>query len=287
MLNTVWLTEQPNTPQPCVMLLGGFDGLHVGHKKLTEHAKSFGLPVGAMTIVGGKDGTGLFTAEERRDIFYRAGVQFLFELPFAEIKDITPTAFAALLEEKFSPVAFVCGDDFRFGKMAQGTSETLKQATRVRVETLSLVQKNSEKISSSTVKSLLKDGNVAQANELLGERFFVMGEVIKDRGVGKTIGFPTANIAYPQNKFPLKKGVYETCVCVDGKEYKGITNYGARPTFQNQTDCVETHLVGFSDDLYGRKIKVEFVRRLRDIQAFDGVEKLKEQLKKDLREING
>lgn len=287
MLNTVWLTEQPNTPQPCVMLLGGFDGLHVGHKKLAEHAKSFGLPVGAMTIVGGKDGTGLFTAEERRDIFYRAGVQFLFELPFAEIKDITPTVFATLLEEKFSPVAFVCGDDFRFGKLAQGTSETLKQATRVRVETLSLVQKNGEKISSSTVKSLLKDGNVAQANELLGERFFVMGEVIKDRGVGKTIGFPTANIAYPQNKFPLKKGVYETCVCVDGKEYKGITNYGARPTFQNQTDCVETHLVGFSGDLYGRKIKVEFVRRLRDIQAFDGVEKLKEQLKKDLREING
>ena len=284
MLKTVWLTEQPNILCGSAMLLGGFDGLHVGHRRLLERAKASGLPVGAMTIVGGKD-TSVFTFEEREDVFRRAGVDFVFELPFAEIKDLSPDEFLMLLRENFNPKLFVCGEDFRFGARALGTPQTLKDRGQVRVEILSLVEINGEKVSSRTVKLHLEKGDVQTANALLGERFFLIGVVKEDRKVGRTLGFPTANILYPVEKFPLKKGVYETRVCVDGAEYKGITNYGARPTFSNDEVWTETYLDVFSGDLYEKTLKVEFVRYLRDIQRFESVEALKVQLEKDIQVV--
>ena len=267
------------------MLLGGFDGLHAGHKTLVARAKRYSLPIVMMTIVGGKHGESLFTGEERTAIFSSSGVNVLFELPFAEIKDYSPEEFARLIEDEFSPKAFVCGDDFRFGKMAVGTPETLKEITHVPVEVVELLQKDGEKISSTAVKKRLSAGKIEDANELLAERFFLLGEVVKDRAVGRTIGFPTANIAYPNGKFPLKKGVYQTSATIDGKSYKGITNYGARPTFNDENVWTETYFDGFSGDLYGKKIKIEFVRFLREIKKFNSVEELIEQLQKDLTEV--
>lgn len=266
------------------MLLGGFDGLHVGHRRLLERAKASGLPVGVMTIAGGKEES-LFTFAEREDVFKRAGADFVFELPFAEIKDLSPAAFLTLLQDNFSPKLFVCGEDFRFGARAAGTPEILKEWGQVCVEVLPLVEKDGQKVSSRVVKARLRDGDVQAANALLGERFFLIGEVKEDRKVGRTLGFPTANISYPAEKFPLKKGVYETRVCLGGKEYKGITNYGARPTFANSEVWTETYLDGFSGDLYGQTLKVEFVRYLRDIQKFESAEALKLQLQRDIQSV--
>ncbi len=268
------------------MLLGGFDGLHIGHRQLLARAKKSGLPVGAMTIVGGKDEP-LFTAKEREDIFRRSGVDFLFELPFAEIKDKTPQEFISLLVQEFSPKLFVCGKDFRFGAGASGSPEQIKEWGQVCVEILPLLKKNGEKISTRAIKARIGDGDISTANELLGERFFLTGEVIRDRQIGRTIGFPTANIFYPQGKFPLKIGVYETRAVVEGKEYKGITNFGARPTFADNTVCTESYLDGYDGDLYGKTLKVEFVRYLRGITKFDGVAQLKAQLEEDIRRVRG
>ncbi len=266
------------------MLLGGFDGLHVGHRRLLARAKESGLPVGVMTIAGGKEGN-LFTFTERESIFRACGADFVFELPFAEIKHLTPTQFVALLQRECNPKLFVCGEDFRFGAGAIGTPESLKGGGQVRVEVLSLVKMEGEKISSRKIKELLSQGRVEEANALLGEAFFLTGEVKKDRQIGRTINFPTANIDYPKEKFPLKEGVYQTETTVDGKRYKGITNYGARPTFSDATVTTETHLDGFSGDLYGKALTVKFVRYLRDIRKFDGVEGLKEQLQKDIGRV--
>lgn len=264
------------------MLLGGFDGLHIGHKTLVEKARSFGLPVGVMTIVGGKD-ENVFTFSEREKIFRENGIDFAFELPFSEIRDMSPRAFLQTLEERFSPVVFVCGDDFRFGKDAKANAQTLTEYTRVRVETERLLTLEGEKISTRQIKGLLAEGKVAEANQLLGEPFFLTGIVQKDRGVGKMLGFPTANIPYPQGKFAIKKGVYETRVRVGGTEYRCITNYGARPTFDNEYEVTETYLDGFSGDLYGKELTVSFVRYLRDIQKFDTVDALTAQLQEDIR----
>lgn len=266
------------------MLLGGFDGLHVGHRRLLSCAKQSGLPVGVMTIIGGKQGN-LFTFLEREQIFAENGVDFVFELPFEEIKDLNPTQFIELLCEKFNPKLFVCGEDFRFGAGAQGTPEILKQSTQVRVEILPLVEIEDEKISSRKIKDLLSAGEIQKANALLGEEFFLIGKVEKDRQIGRTMGFPTANIPYPKEKFPLKKGVYETRVCLGGTTYKGITNYGARPTFDNEKITTETYLDGFSGDLYEKTLTVKFTRYLRDIQKFEGMEQLKKQLQEDIRRV--
>ncbi len=266
------------------MLLGGFDGLHIGHRKLLSCARKTRLSVGVMTIVGGK-GNALFTEREREDIFRRNGVDFVFELPFAEIRALSPRAFLDVLTREFAPKLFVCGEDFRFGAGAEGTPSVIKEGGQVCVEVLSLVEMDGEKVSSRTVKNLLQIGNVPKANEMLGENFFLLGKVEKDRQVGRTIGFPTANIAYPKEKFPLKKGVYETRVFVDGKAYKAITNYGARPTFGDESVWTESHLDGFDGDLYGKELRVEFIRYLRDITKFDGVDALKKQLEEDIRRV--
>ena len=285
MLKTVDFSGQFNKNCGCVMLLGGFDGLHAGHKKLVEKAKGFCLPIGIMTIVGGKDAKNLFTLKEREEIFTRAGVDFAFELPFSEIKDLSPQEFSGLLLDEFHPIAFICGDDFRFGKNACGNAQTLKQAGQVRVEVEKLITANGEKISSTKIKGHLAAGQVEQANELLDEEFFLLGTVVKDRGVGRTIGFPTANVAYPKDKYAIKQGVYETRVCVNGKEYKAITNYGNRPTFDNDTIITETYLDGFSGELYGKELKICFKRQIREIKKFESAEKLKAQLNEDIRRV--
>ena len=289
MLKTVDLSGQfdknLDKNRGCVMLLGGFDGLHAGHKKLVERAKSFCLPIGIMTIVGGKDEKGLFTLQEREEIFKRAGVDFAFELPFQEIKNLSPDEFSTLLLDEFHPTAFVCGDDFRFGKNACGNAQMLKQTGQVRVEIEKLITANGEKISSTKIKECVSAGYIAKANELLGEAFFLIGTVVKDRGVGRTLGFPTANVEYPKEKYPIKQGVYETRVSINGKEYKAITNYGNRPTFDNDAIIAETYLDGFSGELYGKELKIRFVRYLREIKKFESAEALQAQLKEDIRRV--
>lgn len=267
------------------ILLGGFDGLHKGHRLLLEKAKTSGLPIGIMTISGGKEEKNLFTMQEREHIFQKAGVDFVFELPFAEIKSLSAEEFLSLLINEFHPKLFVCGEDFRFGRGAAGTPSLLKQATQVRVEILPLLEENGKKISSGSIKTLLLNGEIERVNEWLGERYFLTGVVEKDRQVGRTIGFPTANIRFSKDKHPIKIGVYETRITLDNKIYKGITNYGARPTFGDTNVWTETHIDGFSGDLYGKEITVEFVRFLRQIERFSSADALKEQLQEDIRRI--
>lgn len=266
------------------MLLGGFDGLHLGHRRLLARAQESGLPVGAMTIVGCKEDS-LFTFAEREEIFRSLGVDFVFELLFEEIKAWSAEAFVVRLLSEFSPKYFVCGEDFRFGSGACGTPQTLKSMGQVRVDILPLVELEGEKVSSKRIKAYLKEGKVEKANEQLGDAFFLLGKVEKDRQVGRTIGFPTANVAYPSGKLPIKIGVYESRVAIDGQVYRGITNYGARPTFGDERVWTETHLDGFCGDLYGRTIKVEFTRFLREIEKFESADALCAQLQKDIRRV--
>jgi riboflavin kinase/FMN adenylyltransferase len=285
MLTTIDFTNKRNNGVGAVLLLGGFDGLHVGHKQLLARAKSFGLPVGVMSIFGGKSGESLFSQDERLDIFRRVGADFAFALPFEKIKNLSATEFIEILQKEYAPKAFVCGEDFRFGYQAQGTPQTLKALGQVCVEVHEIVMQDGEKVGATMIKRLLLQGEIEKANAALGENFFLFGEVFKDREIGKTLGFPTANIRYPKEKFPLKQGVHQTRFWVDGKAYDGLTNYGARPTFNDVAVWTETYLDGFSGDLYGRTLKVEFKRLLREIEKFPNAEALKAQLERDIRRI--
>ena len=283
MLKTVWFTEK-RIEEGATLLLGGFDGLHLGHRQLLRCAKEHTYPVGVMTIFGGK-GECIFTQEERELVFKKAGVDFAFELSFSKIKDLSPQEFLSYLQAEFSPKVLLCGEDFRFGAGAQGDPATLKSIDGVSAKVLPLLEKDGKKVSSYEIKNCLASGDIPQANALLGERFFLIGEVIKDRQVGRALGFPTANIFYPKDKFPLKKGVYETRVTVEGKQYKAITNYGTRPTFEDDTLLTESYLDGYNGDLYGKRLQVEFLRYLRGVEKFDNAEALKAQLQEDIRRV--
>lgn len=140
------------------------------------------------------------------------------------------------------------------------------------------------KISTTGIKELLQNGDIVKANELLGGCFSVSGEVVHGAGRGgEVIGFPTVNIVYPENKIKIRQGVYKVKSTIDGVEYQGIANYGARPTF-GEEDCVlEVNYEGFDGDVYGQILTVEFVDFIRDIQTFDDAEQLAEQLEKDKR----
>ena len=283
MLKTIAL-RQFDSQSPCVILLGGFDGLHLGHRRLVQRAKTFQLPIGIMTIKDCKRAGDLFTVTEREEIFKSEGIDFVLEMDFSKIKGLSPQEFINLLKKDRVVKAFVCGTDFKFGAGAKGDPSTIR-ALGEDVFVEELLFENGEKVGVSLIKEELAKGNAKQAKKLLGHAFFVEGEVEEDRKIGRTIGFPTANIRYPMGKFPIKIGVYETSAVIDGRRYKGITNYGARPTFLDREVWTETHFIAYTGDLYGKKIKIEFERWLREIEKFGDAKMLKNQLEKDVRRV--
>jgi riboflavin kinase/FMN adenylyltransferase len=270
---------------PCAFLLGGFDGLHIGHKKLVDFAKFFRLPVGMMTMEGGK-GNGLFTLEEKCKIFRAQGVDFIDAMSFDEhLKNTSREDFLSELTKRYSVRAFVCGKDFRFGSQAAGDPPFIAQYTGIPVYDLDILNVNGRKVSSTLIKELLKEGKVKEANTLLVQPFFVSGKVEEGRKEGRKLSFPTANLSYPENKFLIKEGVYAVHSDLDGKRYYGICNVGACPTFGVNSLKVEVNYDGFDGDLYGREIDVFFDGYLRDIQKFPDKEGLIGQLNFDRERV--
>ena len=266
---------------PCVLLLGGFDGLHIGHKKLLDCAKKYRLPVGIMTILGGK-GKALFTLAERREIFARAGADFFFCEAFTEqFRNTDRETFLQDLRRRYNVRAFVCGEDFRFGKDAAGTPQFIREFAGIPVHAADILCVDGKKVGTSSVKEFLARGEVMQANRLLLFPFFLRGRVEAGRHVGHTYGFPTANLVYPKEKFPLKEGVYAVHADLEGKTYRGIANFGPCPTFGVEERKAEAYFDGFHGDLYGRTVDLVFDGYLREIRKFSGASALAAQLRED------
>lgn len=285
MLNQAFQGETTEYSAPCIFLLGGFDGLHIGHKKLIDCAKKYNLPVGIMSIEGGK-GKNLFTPFERGKIFSRQGLNFIYSVPFTEeFKNTTKDKFLTSFIERFEVKAFVCGEDFRFGKSAEGTPEFIREFTGIPVHALGVLTVGGKKAGMFLVKEYLKNGEVERANKLLLQPFFLSGKVEAGRKTGRTLGFPTANFSYPENKFPLKEGVYAVHAQLGGKIYRGIANFGACPTFGVTYQKLEVYFDGYEGDLYGKEIDVYFNSYLRNVQKFENKEALKAQLKEDLLRV--
>lgn len=271
--------------KPCALLLGGFDGLHVGHAALLARARETGLPVGMTTITGLKAGGDLFTLAERETIFGREGISFVIELPFETIKNIPARAFLSALFENVQAQAVFCGEDFRFGKDAAGSAEFLRQNAPCPVEICPIQMRSGKKVSITEVKEFLGKGDLPAVNSLLSGGYFVQGVVEHGRQVGRTYGFPTANVSFPDGKFPLRDGVYRGCVETEEGTYPSIINFGARPTFGVEQKKTEAYLHGFDGDLYGKTVRIFPTDFLRPIVKFASADELKGQLKKDLETL--
>ncbi len=277
---------------PALLVLGCFDAIHVGHRDLIKkaklQAKINGLDLGVMLFRDGKGGKTVYSFEERLAILEEYAVKFVLVIDYTEeFKATAPLDFLHAIEEKVNVKAYMSGKDFRFGANAKGKSSTLKtyaedEDNGVWYMPVKDVMAGNEKISTTLIKQYLENGDIATANELLGSEFCVSGEVVKGAGRGaEQLGYPTVNIAYPENKYPVKQGVYAVKSVIGGTVYYGIANYGTCPTFGDERVALEVNFDGYEGDLYGETLNIKFLGYMRDITAFASPEELVAQLNAD------
>lgn len=278
----------------CVLLLGYFDGVHVGHRALILRARSLaesaGLNVGIMTFYDSKKGGQIYDFSERCRLFSSLGVDFVYAAHFDEAFRATGgEEFLAHVCSALRVSAFVCGSDFTFGKDALCGVSALRafgSSNNIKVIVEKLIEFGGEKAAATRVKQYMDEGDCAALAALLGGRYFICGRVSTEgRHVGRKIGFPTANLHPNPDKYPLKRGVYAVTAEIGGAFYRGIANYGGRPTFSDERVVLEVYADGYSGDLYGKEITVYFDFYIRDIKKFAGEAELSAQLQRDLEKI--
>ncbi len=265
--------------------MGKFNAFHVGHRFLIEEAKRRCPKVKVISIRG--KGRELFSKREREEILKELGVEFV-EIPFGEVKELSPRDFFLLLKEMGCSV-LVVGKDWRFGKgRCAGVKEAMELGREFGIEVIPVepLTLNGEKVGTSKIFELLKEGKVEDANRLLGFPYFVIGKVVEGKKLGRRLGFPTLNLEVGR-ELPLKRGVYLVEIAFNGNKFFGLANYGVRPTVsEERKPTLEVHVPGREfPPLYGRKVKVSFLSFLRPELKFKGVEELKEQIKLDLRKF--
>ncbi len=277
--------------KPLVLCLGYFDAVHIGHSKIISEAiklsKELNAEPAVLAFVGGKNNElDIFTFPERLIKFKALLINtVIFQELNNEFMAKSADEFLSEIFSCYNVLGVVVGEDFTYGKMAIGNVEHLKnyiKNTSAKLVICNRVTYNGEKISSKDIKNHLKNGNLELANKLLGSNYFVRGEVIKGREIGKTLGFPTANIITSSDKLLIKKGVYLTCTVINDKIYSCLTNVGNQPTVDGKENVIETYIHNYFGNLYGKGISIYFIERIRDIKKFSTLEELKEQLEKDM-----
>ena len=281
------------------LTVGVFDGVHRGHqqiiKKLTAGAHASDAPAVVLTfdphpasILGGREIQCLTLPDERADLLGQLGVDVVITEPFTrELSAVTAYDFMARLNRQLGLQHLLIGYDFALGKGREGNAARLTEIGSelgYSVEVVPALSDASGVISSTEIRKLIEVGNVEEAEQLLGRPYSLHGPVIRGDGRGRTIDVPTANIAYSHDKMIPAKGIYACWAYLENKRYQAAINIGTNPTFtpDKQTPNVEAHLLDFGQELYGKDLRLEFIMRLRDELKFDSVEKLLEQIWKDV-----
>jgi riboflavin kinase / FMN adenylyltransferase len=285
--------DRPHTPS--ILSVGSFDGLHLGHQALLARQKSLALDYHVPSVVYTFDqptrvlleGTKyLYTLAEKLKILEHYGVDEVVTVPFT-------LGFSQRSKETFledlrvlEPKAIVVGNDFRFGQQRSGGLEDLRQITPELIA-LEQLEFSGEVVKASKIRGLLELGDVKTARAFLGRPFSARGVVVSGKQLGRTIGFPTANIAVSNGKI-LPPGVFAVHLeTPDGVVRGGMANVGTRPTVNGMTESLEVFVFDFSGDLYGLEVRVDFLERLRSEQKFAGLDALKEQLERDKTAARG
>lgn len=283
------LDDLPFLPGGRVMALGMFDGLHEGHldiiKAAVRLAENTGLLACVQTFRGlGKNGEErlLYTMEERLHMLEALGVDEMLVLNFPQVKDMSPEDYMEqILYTRAGAASLFTGRDYRFGRGASGGVDLLKDFSKkssisLRVIPDRYLEGTDRKISTSWLKEALSAGDVELFSKMCGGRFYsYTGRVCHGKQAGRQMGFPTANLAIPEDKFIVRRGVYCSRVTLGNRVLCGVTNVGRRPTVENaENDVAETFIFDFDEDIYGASIKVELMKFLRPEQAFTGVEDL-------------
>lgn len=277
--------------------LGKFDGIHLGHQLLIDglrEERSFGRQALVFTfgqnpkdVLSGGTRKSIYTSEEKAFYFSRLGIDILLEYPFTkEFASCPPEVFVKdCLVRQLGVGSIYVGEDFHFGRGRSGNVGLLKQLGEEFGFEVHALQKKTlhGKVVSSTVIRDMLETHFHVANEMLGNPYFVFGEVVHGEHMGYTIGFPTMNQHIPEQKLIPAYGVYASRVLIDGVYYRSISNLGKKPTIQGKHQVgLETHILDYSGDLYGRKLQTELLYFIRPEERFSNVEALVKQIENDI-----
>lgn len=281
-----------------VVTIGNFDGIHKGHIKLikeavkeakTKNYKSvvFTFKNHPMRYFRADSIKHIITNEEKVKIFEDLGVDIVFMIPFDEyMTKISATDFVkTILHEKLKCKMVIVGHDFTFARNKEGNAsllESLGKNYNMKVKVIEPIKIKGRRVSSSYIRNLINDGNVSEIKNFLGRNYFLEGKVIHARKIGRTIGFPTANLKAEDKLIIPKNGIYAVKVYVKNKVYYGATNIGYNPTVNGKVLSIETNIIDFDEEIYGEIIRVEFLDRIRDEKKFNSLDELKSQLRKDV-----
>ena len=281
--------------EPTVLVLGYFDGIHLGHKALFERARKVaderGLTVTVLTFPESpRLAFSRFTPElllhltsqqQRYLLLEKNGVDQLVMTPFtSEFASNTPEEFIERYVKGLNAQALVAGFDYHFGN-CRADVQDLMELFDGEVEIVSEVSLSGEKVSSTRIRQAIQSGDVSLANQLLGYPFMTEGIVVHGDARGRTIGYPTANLAPLDRVYLPSEGVYVAEVEVDGKRYRAMTSVGKNVTFDGTELRIEAHIFGFDRFIYGEKMTIFWLEKIRDMVKFDGIEGLMEQMKSD------
>jgi len=284
----------------CVLTIGNFDGVHLGHKaviqKLVEKGKALGLPVVIMIFEPQPLEYFLKDNEPPRLMRLREKVLAFAALPIDDLLIVRFNRDFAnfdavqfiddILLKKLNVKHLVIGDDFHFGKARRGNFALLKDKGRIHdfsVEDTGSYQSAGLRVSSTLIRDALASGDLVQAERLLGRSYSVCGRVMHGDKRGRTIGFPTANIKMFRKNTPINGVFAVTMTGIDGLEFQGVANVGIRPTFGGGSKVIlETHLFDFNQEIYGRYVEVHFIQKIRDEMRFGSLDELKRQIALDV-----
>ena len=290
----------PSISEPTTVTVGVFDGVHRGHQALIHQLSAINSQLSPLVVtltshpsfvLGRRQSEyWLDDPEEHLQLLFNAGAKYVAVLPFtAEVAQLSACAMARLLFGQLNMRALLLGYDSRFGSKQNDDFDRLPLLASELGFSLHRgepYQVEGSPISSSRIRETLERGAIDETSALLGRPFAVTGAVLHGRGVGHTLGFPTANIDLSQTRKMLpKEGVYAVHLSTFHfplSTFKGMANLGTAPTFGVEKPLLEVHLLDFEGDLYGQTVTVEFSRRLRDIVRFDSIEALQHQLQTDL-----
>ncbi|MDL5511313.1 bifunctional riboflavin kinase/FAD synthetase [Arenibacter sp. M-2] len=284
---------------PTAITIGTFDGVHIGHRKILErlinNAKVLELKSTVLTffphprMVLQKDVSIklLNTIDEKIKILEQIGIDYLIVHPFTkEFSRLSATQFVRdILVNDLKTKKIIIGYDHRFGRNRNANINDLMafgNALDFEVEEISAQEVDDVSVSSTKIRKALDEGDMKTANLYLGYKYMLTGEVVKGKGLGRTLNFPTANISIPEEyKLIPKNGVYVVSSVLDGNTVFGMMNIGFNPTVEGKTKSIEINFFDFDQDLYGKKIQIDIIDRLRDEKKFNSLEGLQAQLKKD------
>ena len=291
-----------NLPQfkNAVITIGTFDGVHLGHRQIIDNLKKEAATANGESVIitfhphprkvvsSVITGVRLInTLSERIELLEKTGIDHLVIVPFTDYfaNQTAEEYIQDFLVEKFKPHTIIIGYDHRFGKERSGDYKLMEEKALIYNYRLKEIPEhilNAIKVSSTNIRNAILHSNVDEANNFLGYNFFFEGEVFDGDKIGRTIGYPTANLkSTDEEKITLGDGIYAVYTEVESKTYKGMMSIGFRPTVNGKIRVTEVNIFDFSKEIYGQTIRVFVKKYLRSEVKFDGLEALKMQLHKD------